>query len=72
MIVDSLVEVGGTEVEENLVALHMKNGRIKYTENTDQAAYSSPIVVPMFGERQVIHFSANEVVGISHDVGLMI
>jgi len=45
-----VVEVGGG-IEENLVAFHTRTGRVKWTGHIDQSAYSSPIVINMFGER---------------------
>lgn len=71
LVVDSLliVEVGGRP-GYNLAAFHVETGRVVWTNHSDRAAYSSPILVNMFGESQVIHFSATQLISISPDIGL--
>jgi outer membrane protein assembly factor BamB len=65
-----IVPVGGDGA--GLVALHQKDGRVAWRALDVRNSFSSPSVVEVAGERQLLAFMAEELVGVDPDDGALL
>lgn len=66
-----IAHVGGPD-KGALTAFNVETGAVKWSYEADGPAYSSPIVVTLAGERQVITFTQKEFVGVSAATGKLL
>ncbi|MDQ5844913.1 MAG: PQQ-like beta-propeller repeat protein [Acidobacteriota bacterium] len=66
-----LAHVGGQD-KGALIALASETGAVKWKNETDGPAYSSPIVVTLAGVRQVVTFMQKDVVGVDFATGKLL
>jgi len=64
LVIDSLVVVcAGGKADRSLIAYHKDDGRIIWHSGDNPAAYSSPMLVNLAGQRQILNFDLTHVVG---------
>ncbi|WP_345682296.1 PQQ-binding-like beta-propeller repeat protein [Novipirellula caenicola] len=66
---DRVVAHVGNDDEGALVALHVKTGEEIWSQGSDGAAYSSPLVVEIQGVRQIIDWNHRALVGVESQSG---
>lgn len=66
-----IAHIGGPD-RGALTAFNVETGAVKWSYDADGPAYSSPIVVTLAGERQVITFTQKEFVGVSAATGKLL
>ncbi len=66
-----IAHVGGPD-KGALMAFDVETGAVKWSYEADGPAYSSPIVVTLAGERQVVTFTQKEFVGVSAATGKLL
>ena len=66
-----IAHVGGPD-KGALMAFNEETGAVKWSYEADGPAYSSPIVVTLAGERQVVTFTQKEFVGVSAATGKLL
>jgi len=66
LVVDEMVVVGVGSAEASLVAFSAADGAVVWQAGTDAVGYSSPTVLELGGERQIVIFNRASVVG--HDI----
>jgi outer membrane protein assembly factor BamB len=66
-----IAHVGGHD-KGALTAFDMGTGAVKWAYEADGPAYSSPIVVTLAGERQVVTFTQKELIGVAAATGKLL
>jgi len=66
-----IVPVGSTN-GASLVCCDMRTGRVLWTAGREEAAYSSPVVAPLAGVRQVVYLSADSLMGFERASGRLL
>ncbi len=66
-----IAHIGGPD-KGALMAFDVETGAVKWSYEADGPAYSSPIVVTLAGERQVVTFTQKEFVGVSAATGKLL
>lgn len=66
-----IAHIGGPD-KGALTAFDVETGAVKWSYDADGPAYSSPIVVTLAGERQVVTFTQKEFVGVSAATGKLL
>jgi outer membrane protein assembly factor BamB len=65
-----LLDVGGRS-GYSLVALDKASGKLRWHSQTDEAGYSTPLVVTAAGRKQVLFFTASALVSVALDDGAL-
>ena len=63
-----IVHLGGHD-KGALTAFDVETGKVKWTNDSDGPAYSSPIIVNLGGVRQVVNFTQKELIGVEFATG---
>ncbi len=66
---DRVIAHFGNDEKGTLVALNVRTGKEVWTQGEDGTSYSSPLLVELFGVRQVVEWNHRAVVGVASDSG---